>query len=398
MGFLDWLRTKFTENSVPLSGDIWSDPELADIIAEFHIRELAFETAANLIANSISKCEFKTFIRNTETKGEEYYLWNVEPNKNQNSTAFLHKLIHHLLKHNEALVVEGNSGGLLVADSFQRKQYAMYDDVFSGVQVEDFTFKKSFPGSEVLFFQLNCLNVKRITDSLYSTYAKMIQHSMNAFIRSRGTRGKMLISTLARGDPQFKETLREMQETNLKKFFASENGVLPLFEGWDYQELGTKTYANDTTRDIRAMVDDISDFTAKGLCIPPALLRGDVSGLKDALKLFLTFCIDPLVDNIQEEINRKRNGRSAFLAGTHVQIDTKTIEHIDLLGVSTAIDKLIASGAFCINDIRKAVGEQLIEEEWAYQHWMTKNYSPADELLAALQAGDAGLQTGDTGG
>ena len=390
MGFWDWLRDKLAAGSVPLSGDIWSDPELNDIMAEFHIRELAFETAANLIANSISKCEFKTFVKNKETKGDEYYLWNVEPNQNQSSTAFLHKLVHHLLKNNEALVVEGTGGSLLVADSFQRKQYAMFDDTFTGVQVEDFTFNKAFLGSDVLYFRLNCLNVKRITDSLYSTYARMIQRSMNAFIRSRGTRGKMLINAMARGDPKFEETLREMQETRLKKFFASENGVLPLFEGWTYEELGNKTYANDTTRDIRAMVDDISDFTAKGFCIPPALLRGDVAGLKDALKLYLTFCVDPLVDNLQEEINRKRVGRSAYLAGTYIQIDTKTIEHIDLLSVSTAIDKLIASGAFCINDIRKAVGEQLIDEEWANQHWMTKNYSPANELLEALQGGDAG--------
>ena len=69
MGFWDWLRSKLDEGSVPLSGDIWSDPELADIIAEFHIRELAFETAANLIANSISKCEFKTFVKNKENQG-----------------------------------------------------------------------------------------------------------------------------------------------------------------------------------------------------------------------------------------------------------------------------------------------------------------------------------------
>ena len=31
-----------------------------------------------------------------EIKGKEYYLWNIEPNTNQNSTAFLHKLIHFL--------------------------------------------------------------------------------------------------------------------------------------------------------------------------------------------------------------------------------------------------------------------------------------------------------------
>jgi len=52
-----------------------------------------------------------------------------------------------------------------------------------------------------------------------------------------------------------------------------------------------------------------------------------------------------------------------------------------LLSVSTAIDKLIASGAFCINDIRKLVGEPIIDEDFANQHWITKNYSTIEDVL-----------------
>lgn len=58
------------------------------------------------------------------------------------------------------------------------------------------------------------------------------------------------------------------------------------------------------------------------------------------------------------------------------------------ISVSTAIDKLISSGAFCINDIRELVGEPPIDEPWAKQHFMTKNYSTVSELLKALANGE----------
>ena len=57
---------------------------------------------------------------------------------------------------------------------------------------------------------------------------------------------------------------------------------------------------------------------------------------------FLTFCIDPLVDTLQEEIIRKRIGRDEFLRGTKLVIDTRTIKHIDLFEAAPQIDKLVA--------------------------------------------------------
>ena len=201
--------------------------------------------------------------------------------------------------------------------------------------------------------------------------------------RSRGMKGVLSIDTMAAGDPKAKEIFESIKNEGFKRFADAENAVLPMWKGMDYTDIGSKTYSNEGTRDIRAMIDDVSDFTARAFGVPPALLSGDVQGVSDALDQFLTFCIDPLCDMLSEEINRKLYGKSV-LNGDYLQIDTKCVKHVDLLSVSTAIDKLISSGAFCINDIRVLVGEPLIEEEWAYKHFITKNYSTVQDLLAAL--------------
>ena len=84
-----------------------SSLELQQALEEYRIRELAFHTCVAMIANAVGKCTFKTYRKHEENRGEEYYLWNVEPNPNQNSTAFLHKLIYQLYKENEVLIISG---------------------------------------------------------------------------------------------------------------------------------------------------------------------------------------------------------------------------------------------------------------------------------------------------
>lgn len=356
-----------------------------DLSADVYIRELAFWACANLIANAVSKCEFKTYVRGKEVKGDEYYLWNIAPNQNQNSSAFLHKLIAQLYRNNEALIIEQNDR-LFVADSYNRTRYVLYDDVFTGVAVDDFTFSRSFAQSEVLFFQLSERDMRRVTAGLYESYSKLIAYGMKSYQKSRGMRGVLSIDTLK--NPQWEKSFQKLQNENFKQFFNAENAVLPLFNGYTYTDLGSKTYSNEGTRDIRAMIDDVSDFTAKAFGIPPALLSGKVEGVKDALDSFLTFCVDPLCDMLAEEINRKRTGKAEFLAGTRIEIDTRCIQHVDLLGAANAIDKLISSGTFCINDIRRALGEPPIKEPWAYQHFITKNYDTVASVLTAMEGGE----------
>lgn len=388
MGLISWLIDKLSGKPVPVS---FNDADMLDeytsLIGDIYIREMAFWSAVNLVANAVSKCEFKTFLNGEEVKGREYYLWNIEPNKNQNSSRFLNKLIAKLYRDNECLVIEQN-GQLLVADNFVRKPYALYDDVFSQVQVEDFIFNRPFTQSEVLYYRLNEENIRKLVNGLYESYSKLIAYSMKAYQRSRGTKGIFKYDTLPVAGTAEREAFDALINKKIKQWMEGDNAALPLGKGQEWKELQHKTYSNESTRDIRAQVDDIFDFTARSFGIPPALLRGDVQDTSKAVDQLLTFCIDPLVDMIQEEINRKRNGYDGFSKGTYIKIDTKCIKHVDLLSVATAIDKLIGSGAFCINDIRKAVGDEPIDEPWAWQHFITKNYETVENALKALEGGE----------
>lgn len=380
LNFKRWLLEKLGGDAARVSSEDIAANELFGLSAEIYVRELAFWQCVNLIANAVSKCEFKTFQGGKEVKGEEYYRWNVEPNKNQNSSVFLQKLISKLFAENEVLVVEAN-GQRLVADSYSRKEYALLEDVFTQVTVGDFRFERSFVQSEVLFIRLRSRDMRPLVNGLYETYKKLLDYGMKSYQKSRGMKGVLNIESLVDGKAQ--EIYEEIKNSGFKKFADAENALLPTYRGMTYTDLGSKTYSQEGTRDIRAMIDDVSDFTARAFGVPPALLSGDVQGVADALDQFLTFCIDPLCDMLGEEINRKLYGKDV-LRGDYLRIDTKCVKHVDLLSVSTAIDKLIASGAFCINDIRDLVGEPLIEEEWAYRFWMTKNYSTVQDLLEAL--------------
>ncbi len=386
LGLISWLIDKFGGKPVPTNFRFDED-EYASLVFDIYVREMAFWSAVNIVANAVSKCEFKTYLNGKEDKGREYYLWNIEPNKNQNSSRFLNKLIAKLYRDNECLVIEQN-GQLLVADSFNRKPYALYDDVFTEVRVEDFTFARSFAQSEVLYYQLNEENVRKLINGLYESYSKLIAYSMKAYQRSRGTKGIFKYDTIPVAGTPEREAFDALINRKIKQWMEGDNAALPLGRGQEWKELQHKTYTNESTRDIKAQIDDIFDFTARAFGIPPALLRGDVQDTSKAIDQLLTFCIDPLVDMIQEEINRKRNGYEGYSKGTYLKIDTKCIKHVDLLSVATAIDKLIGSGAFCINDIRKAVGDEPINEAWADQHFITKNYETVENALTALEGGE----------
>ena len=383
LNFKKWLVEKLSGGAEKKSLIEIDWPEFFSLMDNVYIRELAFWTCVNKIANALSKCEFRTYYGGKEIKKAEYYLWNVEPNRNQNASAFLTKLIGKLYLNNEALVIE-SAGQLYVADDYQKTVYAVYDYQFSGVTVDNFTFDKTFYQNEVLFFQLNSVDMRQLVNLLHSSYNELLQYAVNAYRKSRGSRGILDIDAQAQHEDDFSETLQELMTNYFKKFFESENAVLPLYDGYKYTELQSKTYSSESTRDIKALADDIFDFTARAFSFPPSLAKGDVQDTGKATDELLTFCIDPLAKLLEKEINRKRNGLSGFLDGNYLRIDTTTVKHIDIFDIAAPVDKLISSGVFTINDIRHLIGEQEIAEEWANAHFITKNYSTIQDLLRSL--------------
>src|SRR5690606_26857037 len=98
-----------------------------------HMKRLAIETCIAFLARTVSQSEFR--IRNGDTyeKGELYYRLNTRPNKNMTASTFWQTFIHKLIYDNEVLVIQADDGDLLIADDFQQKEYAVYEDIFSNV-------------------------------------------------------------------------------------------------------------------------------------------------------------------------------------------------------------------------------------------------------------------------
>lgn len=71
-----WLVGKLFGDKNNTVVDI-SCQELWELAEEVQVRELAFNTCVNMIANAVGKCEFKTFQNRKTVQKNEYYLWKV---------------------------------------------------------------------------------------------------------------------------------------------------------------------------------------------------------------------------------------------------------------------------------------------------------------------------------
>lgn len=377
MKFWDWLLGRGQKKADATAGPC---KELLEAAADVQLREFALQVCINLIANAVGKCEFKTFVRGSPTKEAEYYLWNVEPNINQNSTAFMHQMIDKLIRENEALVIatrhrDGHEM-LVVADSWCiSPRYPAKMSTYTQVQVGDLVYQKTFYENEVLHFQLNAQNTQRVLDRLYASYYRLLSAAQDLFTWSNGRHLKVHVDQMESGQNDFAKKFQTFIETQVKPFLQSNAGVLPEFNGYTYTDFGPKDGARDSTRDIRALVEDIFDFTARACSIPPVILTGNVADSKDALSRWLTTGIDPLCDQLQEEIVRKRYGYEEWAQGNYLQIDTAGIQHYDIFADADNVQKLIGSGVYSINDVREAAGLPRIAQPWADEHWLTLNIS-----------------------
>ena len=170
-----------------------------------------------------------------------------------------------------------------------------------------------------------------------------------------------------------------MLESSYKPFLESGTGILPEFDGYEFQLMNNGTGTKDT-RDIKALFDDIFSFTARGLGIPPVLVQGDVAGINDIITHWLTTGIDPLAAQISKEFSRKLIPKADWLRGDRVYADTSTIQHFDMFSNAANIEKIVESAAYSINELREATGGAPLPDEWANIHWMTKNIATVETV------------------
>lgn len=358
--------------------------------SEYALLNLCYGICVDMIANALGRCEFRTYMGNEETQGPEYYLWNIEPNVNQNSTMFLHKLVYQLYRKNEALVVtirrrDTQGDALIVADSWDPPEDGpARRNEYKNVTVGKFTFSKTFSESDVLHLKLNHVNIKPYLTAVSQAYERMVTIAQTLYTWDRGQHWKVHVAGIANGDDDFMKNFSDYVDKQVKPFFNNQAAVLPEFDGWTFEPVQSSGNASSDTRDIRAMIEDVFDFTARTLMIPAVLVNGTVEGTADANSRFLSYCIDPLCDQLQEEIVRKRYGYDEWRRGNTLRVDSSSILHFDLFANAANIEKIIGSGTFVVNDVRRAANQAPIDAPWANEPHMTLNIARADQVTRTL--------------
>lgn len=352
--------------------------QVEEEITEVFFKELATACAVNMIASTIAKCEVRTFIKNEPQRKEEYFLWNYEPNQNENSSDMIQKFITNLCYDNEALIIEVG-GKLYVADSFTRREYALYEDIFSNVTIGNMTLQKSFPASDVIYMQLNNIDVKQRLEGSYTSYGQTVAKAIRSLIRANGQKGILDIDAQTSAQKDFTEKLQELINNRFKPFFESAQAVLPLTSGYKYTDV-TKSTATPTPADLNERINYEFELAGRAFKIPKALMLGDVSDVEKITKNFLTFAIDPVTEKFGEEITRKRYGAKQFAKGNYIDINTNCIQHIDVFEQSTNAEGLLRSGLYCIDELRTKLGDTALKTDWSQKHYITKNYTEAEQM------------------
>lgn len=325
----------------------------------------------SLIGNALSKCSFRTLRKGQPYRGLESYWANLQPNPNQSAAAFWREAVYRLYLDNEALLVE-DGGGIYVADGFSRYGDGTAPNRYQVVSVRGVTLPGEYGERDVIHLTLGEQQIYRLNFAMAECYRKILEFTVKSYQKSRGTRLVVEVNAMPHQEATFKEDMEKLFNRDLRRLFDRANAAVPVYRGIKVNELGSKTYSAEGTRDIRAMMEDVTSLMCRSMGIPPKLMAGDIAGIGDAVEQLLTGCIDPLARMIEQEINRKRYTVSDYLEGTGMRIDTKTIRHMGYQNIGALSEKMIANG-WSHNELREILREPLVDEPWANQHLFTKN-------------------------
>lgn len=373
--------TEFLRDIFGGKESVYITQKLEQTACQIAFEEFYIRMAINMIAGLVSKCEFRTYEQNKPIKSEEYYLWNVEANKNQAGSTFKQELVQKLLYSQEALVVE-RGGSLIIADSFDRDERVVQGDVFTNVTRGSFTFNGAFTSNDVLYFRCCDGGVRDLLSGTMAGYQKLLGMAVGKYKRAGGRKGVIHIDTNASGTKADKKAIDDLFNTRFKNYFEAENAVLSLNKGFDYLEIpgeGSKKSTSELN-DIINIMDEALSRVAQAFNIPPAILRGDIADVDALTNNLLTFCVDPLCKIIGEEITRKRYGKDKCLSGAYLRVDTTCIQHIDVFHVAEKVDKLISNAMYSVDELREKAGDYALGTAWSRKHWMTKNYDGVESV------------------
>ncbi|NGX76406.1 phage portal protein [Staphylococcus sciuri] len=349
-----------------------------DMTTKVYLKNMALQTNIEFLARTISQSEFRIMNNNKSIKDKTWHKLNIRPNTDLSSSDFWQKVIYKLIYDNEVLIVQSDTKDLLVADSYDRKEFALYPDRFSHVTVKDFEFERSFEMSEVIYLTYNNNKLSSFVDGLFEDYGEIFGRMISAQMRNNQIRGIVNVDSSKKMDSEEIQKMQDYVNKITSSFSTNAVAVAPLTRGFEYQEVSGSTKTGSANfEDLAKLKKSLQDDVAKAIGIPPALINGELADMDNALESYIKFCIKPLIKKIEDELNAKLFTESDVINGKFIKV--VGIDKKDPLEHAESVDKLVSSGTFTRNHVRVMFGEEPSSDTELDDYVITKNYTKSSK-------------------
>ena len=352
-----------------------------------YIYALAEAHAIDLIAKTIAKCEIQTFENKNnkveEVKNDLYWSLNIQPNYNENGTRFLYKLVTKLLIEKRALVIINKTPTtnlLYVADDFNANNKILVGKTFTNVKISDdegnsIILDKLYNIENSIYYSINNNELTTASESFKKNTTKILKAAQKAFERANIPKWRLKFpgNQPTMIDPQTNQPMKydEYKKKVTEGLLSEEEAIVLLSEMFDLIYLNKDSNKNLT--DFSSAVKEIGDTVAQKWNIPLDVFYGSKTEKSTGTNDFITFAVDFYFEFLEDGFNMTLVGKPSFLKGEYVMFNRFSIQHKDIFDNANGIDKLIGDG-FSRNEINKFLRLPKIDEAWADEHNLTKNY------------------------
>ena len=355
---------------------------------ENYIYTLAEAHAIDIIARTIAKCEIQTFeMKNNkiqENRGELYWTLNIQPNYIETGTKFIYKLLTKLLIDGTALILINqlsNKNLLYVAETYNSNNKILTGKTFSNITVGDdegnsINLNKIYDSNNTIYYSLKNSGLKTASENFKINTAKLLKASQKSFIKSNTTKWKLKSpgSQFALKDAETNEviTREEYKEKMTEGLMSDEDAIVLLSEYFNLENL-TQNNSKSLT-DFEGIFKKIGDTVAQKWNIPLDIFYASKTEKSTGTDDFVTMALDVYFELLEDGFNSSLVGKQDYLKGEYVKFNRLNINHRDLIDKASGWDKLISNG-FSFNQLSKFLGLPTIDEDWANEHYITKNYA-----------------------
>lgn len=340
-------------------------------------KRIVIESVIGFIARIIIQSEFRIkrnekYVNNNIT----YYKFNVKPNMNQTAASFWHNVVSKLVYDGECLVVKSRSDDLLIADDFNKREYAVREDVFSNVYVKGLELTGTFTRSEVLYFEYGNEELSRLIDSLFYDYGELISRMFETQKNKNQIRSTVDVDGSFLKTESGQKSLQNFINRAYKAIKEKAIAIIPQQDGMQYKEHSSQHSTGQSVEEIKKANDIFLDQVCHAVGLPPSLLKGDMADIEKMTRNGMKFCIDPILIIIKNELNMQFISQSNYFKGE--RIDIKRISYRDMFDVAVAIDKLRSSAVTNGHELRDEIGLEHSDDPIHDEFIMTKNYESTE--------------------